>query len=125
VTPTREEPKSSSGVRGTRRGWVSPHPRLRKLRKGKVKMELYINNSWTEICASGYVAEAIAWSENGNHATIYAVGSTADEADTNLMNALRELTLTPEIFVRGDACSLTDSESPSNASGGDESETDK
>ena len=89
-------------------------------------MELYINNSWTEICASGYVAEAIAWSENGNHATIYAVGSTADEADTNLMNALCELKVLPKATVRGNACSLTDSESPDNASsGGDEVETDK
>jgi hypothetical protein len=83
-------------------------------------MELYINNSWTEICASGYVAEAIAWSENGNHATIYAVGSTADEADTRLMHALRELKVLPKAAVRGEACSLTDAASPDNASGGDE-----
>jgi 16S rRNA G1207 methylase RsmC len=89
-------------------------------------MELYINNSWTEINARGYVAEAIAWSENGNHATIYATGNTADEANTRLMNALRELNLAAEISVIGDACSLTDSESPDNASsGGDEVETDK
>ncbi len=83
-------------------------------------MELYINNNWTEICASGYVAEAIAWSENGNHATIYAVGSTADEADTRLMNALRELKVLPKAAVRGEACSLTDGASSDNASGGDE-----
>jgi hypothetical protein len=88
-------------------------------------MELYVNNSWTEINASGYVAEAIAWSENGNHVTIYAMGSTADEADTRLMNALCELKVLPKATVRGKACSLTDSESPNNASGGDEVETDK
>jgi hypothetical protein len=36
-------------------------------------MELYLNSTWTERCGnSSYVAEAIAWSENGNHATIYA-----------------------------------------------------
>jgi precorrin-6B methylase 2 len=87
-------------------------------------MKLYVNNSWTQICASGYLAEAIAWSENGNHATIYAMGSTADEADTKLMNALRELKVLSIATVRGDACSLTDSESPNNASGGDEVETD-
>jgi 16S rRNA G1207 methylase RsmC len=89
-------------------------------------MELYINNSWTETNANGYVAEAIAWSENGNHATIYATGDTAEEAHTRLMNALCELNLTAEISVIGDACSLTQSESPDNASsGGDEVETDK
>ncbi len=59
-------------------------------------MELYVNNSWTEINARGYVAEAIAWSENGNHVTLYAMGSTADEADTKLMGALCELELVPE-----------------------------
>jgi hypothetical protein len=88
-------------------------------------MELYINNSWTEINANGYVAEAIAWSENGNHATIYATGSTAAEAGTNLMNALCELKVLPKATVRGDACSLTDSENPNNPSGGDEVQTDK
>ena len=75
-------------------------------------MELYINNSWTEVNANGYVAEAIAWSENGNHATIYATGDTAEEADTRLMNALCELKVLPKATVRGDSCSLTDSESP-------------
>jgi hypothetical protein len=105
------------------KGVGSPHPRLRK---GKVKMELYVNNSWTEINARGYVAEAIAWSENGNHATIYATGSTAEEAETRLMNALCELKVLPNATVRGNACSLADSKSPNNASsGGDEVETDK
>ena len=89
-------------------------------------MDLYVNNSWTELCESGYLAEAIAWSENGNHATIYATGSTAEEAGTRLMNALCELKVLPKATVRGNACSLTDSESPNNASsGGDEVKTDK
>ena len=88
-------------------------------------MELYVNNSWTKICSSGYVAEAIAYSENGNHATIYAVGSTTNEADTRLMKALCELKVLPKATMRGDSCSLTDSESPSSASGGDGVETDK
>ena len=88
-------------------------------------MELYINHSWTKICSSGYVAEAIAYSENGNHATIYAVGSTTNEADTRLIKALCELKVLPKATVRGDSCSLTDSESPNHASGGDEVETDK
>jgi hypothetical protein len=64
-------------------------------------MELYLNSTWTERCANAsYVAEAIACSENGNHATIYATGSTADEADTKLLSALRELKLVPETTKR-------------------------
>jgi phosphotransferase system HPr-like phosphotransfer protein len=66
-------------------------------------MELYLNSTWTERCAnasSSYLAEAIAWSENGNHVSIYATGSTAEEADTKLLNALRELKLVPETAKR-------------------------
>jgi len=64
-------------------------------------MELYLNITWTERCGSAsYVAEAIAWSENGNNATIYTTGSTADEADTKLLSALRELKLVPETAKR-------------------------
>ncbi len=59
-------------------------------------MELYINSTWTEPYGDTYVAEAIAWSENGNHATIYATGSTAEEADARLLGALRELELVPK-----------------------------
>ena len=87
-------------------------------------MELYTNNEWTERYEDGYLAEAIAWSENGNHATIYATGSTVDEAARRLINALRELKLEPEVYAKGNTCPLTDSESPNNASsGGDEIET--
>jgi hypothetical protein len=65
------------------------------------KMELYLNSTWTERYgnASSYVAQAIACSGNGNHATIYAMGSTADEADTKLLGALRELKLAPEATI--------------------------
>jgi hypothetical protein len=64
-------------------------------------MELYLNSTWTERYGnSSYQAEAIAWSENGNHATICATGSTADEADAKLLNALRELKLVPETAKR-------------------------
>ncbi len=59
-------------------------------------MELYINNRWTECYGNSYIAEAIAWSENGNHATISSVGITAEEADAKLVGALRELNLMPE-----------------------------
>jgi hypothetical protein len=61
-------------------------------------MELYINRNWTERSAdaSSYVAEAIACSEEGNHATIFARGITAEEANAKLEGALRELLLIPE-----------------------------
>jgi hypothetical protein len=59
-------------------------------------MELYINNRWTECYGNSYVAEAIAWSETGNHASIYTTGVTAEEANTRLLNALRELDLIPQ-----------------------------
>jgi hypothetical protein len=63
-------------------------------------MELYINSSWTQCYENGCVAEAIAWSENGNHATIYTMGITAQEADAKLMGALGELHLVPETSVK-------------------------
>jgi hypothetical protein len=64
-------------------------------------MELYLNSTWTERCGnSSYVAEAVAWSENGNHATIYATGITADEADTKLLGALHELKLVPQATTK-------------------------
>ena len=62
-------------------------------------MELYINNTWTECYGNSYSAEAIAWSENGNHATICATGGTAEEADARLMGAMRELKLILGTYV--------------------------
>ena len=59
-------------------------------------MELYIDSAWTERYEDLHVAEAIAYSENGNHATIYASGITAEEAYAKLRGALRELELMPE-----------------------------
>ena len=66
-------------------------------------MELYINNSWTERYGNAYIAEAIACSENGNHATIYTTGATAKEAEAKLVGALRELKLMPEMSKKPDA----------------------
>ncbi len=63
-------------------------------------MELYVNRDWTECYADTYIAEAIAWSENGNHATIYAQGASAEEAGARLMGALRELKLMPETATK-------------------------
>jgi hypothetical protein len=63
-------------------------------------MELYVNSNWTERYANSYIAEAIAWSENGNHATIYATGITGEAADTKLMGALRELKLSSNHSLR-------------------------
>ncbi len=62
-------------------------------------MELYINKQWTECYSKSYIAEAIAWSENGNHATIYTTGVTAKEADAKLVDAMRELKLIPGTSV--------------------------
>ena len=66
-------------------------------------MELYLNTNWTGWYANTYIAEAIAWSEHGNHATISTTGITAEEADVKLQSALRELKLLPNttIKVRG------------------------
>jgi hypothetical protein len=65
-------------------------------------MELYINDTWTERYADTYIAEAVAWSENGNHATIYTTGTTAQEANAKLEGALRELKLLPETPVKAE-----------------------
>jgi len=59
-------------------------------------MELYLNSTWIKRYGDNYVAEAVAWSENGNHATIYAMGITADEANAKLLGALHELKLMTE-----------------------------
>ena len=59
-------------------------------------MELYLHTNWTGCYANVYVAEAIAWSENDNHATICTTGSTAQEANDKLTGALGELGLRPE-----------------------------
>ena len=67
------------------------------LREEVRQMELHINNSWTERYGNAHIAQAIAWSENGNHATIYTVGPTAKEANAKLIGALRELKLIPEM----------------------------
>ena len=68
-------------------------------------MELYINNKWTECYGNSYIAEAIAWSENGNHATFYTTSATAEEANAKLIGALRELKLIPETSVADECCS--------------------
>ncbi len=64
-------------------------------------MNLYINTNWTGRYANVYIAEAIAWSENGNHATISTTGSTAQEADAKLKGALHELNLLPHTTIKG------------------------
>ena len=60
-------------------------------------MELYLNTNWTGCYANTYIAEAIACSENGNHATISTTGSTAEEANAKHVGALGELGLRPEV----------------------------
>ena len=66
-------------------------------------MELYVNSTWTERYENAYVAEAIAWSENGNHATIYTMGISVEQADAKLMSALRELKLMPEASLKSES----------------------
>ncbi len=66
-------------------------------------MELYLNNEWTECHGNSYIAEAIAWSENGNHAAIYTTGATAEEANGKLVGALRELELVPETSMKDES----------------------
>ena len=63
-------------------------------------MELYVNSNWTKCYANAYIAEAIAWSESGNHAAIYTTGVTAKEADDKLEGALRELKLIPDTSIK-------------------------
>ena len=64
-------------------------------------MQLYLNTNWTGCYANAYIAEAIAWSENGNHATISTTGSTAEEANAKLQGALGELNLLPKTTIKG------------------------
>jgi hypothetical protein len=63
-------------------------------------MEMYLNKNWTERYGNAYIAEAIACSENANHATIYTVGITPEEADAKLIEALRELKLIPDLSLK-------------------------
>jgi len=63
-------------------------------------MEMYVNKNWTECYGNAYFAEAIVWSENGNHAAIYTTGTTAKEADDKLQGALRELKLIPDMTTK-------------------------
>jgi hypothetical protein len=72
-------------------------------KQGVRHMELYTNTNWTGSYANAYIAEAIAWSENGNHATISTTGSTAEEANVRLVGALRELNLLSKTVIEG-AC---------------------
>jgi hypothetical protein len=72
-------------------------------REGVKQMELYINNSWTERYGNTHIAQAIAWSENGHHATIYTKSLTTEKADAKLRGALRELKLMPETPKQPDA----------------------
>jgi len=77
------------------------------------KMELYVNSTWTKCYGNAYVAEAIAWSESGNHATIYTLGVTAEEADAKLAGALRQLKLVPEASsAKGDSEVKTENPGP-------------
>ncbi len=83
---------------------MPPNIRHKADKKEAAELELYINRAWTEYYGNAYVAEAIAWSDRGYHATIFTSGITADEAYSKLLSALREMGLIPE--------APTESESP-------------
>ena len=71
------------------------------IRAGARRMELYFNTGWTKCYGDNYyIAEAIIWSPNGNHASIYTTGPTAEEADAKLVGALSELKIVPETFMK-------------------------
>ena len=70
-------------------------------RKAVRQMELYLNTNWTGCYANAYIAEAIACSKNGNHATISTTGSTAEEANAKLVGVLRELNLLSKTAIKG------------------------
>ena len=71
------------------------------IREGAGRMELYINTEWTKCYGENYyIAEAVVWSPNGNHASIYTTGLTAEEADAKLVGALSELNLVPKAFPK-------------------------
>ena len=71
------------------------------IREGARRMELYFNTGWTKCYGENYyIAEAIIWSPNGNHASIYTTGLTAEEADAKLVGALSELNLVPKAFPK-------------------------
>jgi hypothetical protein len=56
-------------------------------------MEIYVNDDWTVAYGPSYVAEALAWSDSGNHVTVYAVGPSAQRANEKLHAGLAELGL--------------------------------
>jgi len=104
--------------------------RRQKMKKTaeEVKVELYTNSAWTQRRDNVYVAEAVAWSKNGNHATIYTTGASADEAETKLTGALRELELAPQApkrrMVRGNMPPTPHSTRHNREQGGETPRTD-
>jgi hypothetical protein len=68
--------------------------------EGARQVDLYLNTEWIKGYENAYIAEAIAWSENGDHAAIYTTDSTGQGANDRLMGALYEPNLTPEKSVK-------------------------
>ncbi len=65
-------------------------------------MELYVNSTWTAPARNPPLAAARAWSQYRTPASIYTMGGTAEEADTKLISALRELRLMPQTAIKED-----------------------
>jgi hypothetical protein len=63
-------------------------------------MKPYVNNNWTVFTETAYVAEAFVCSENGNYASIYTTGDSAEEANDKLRGVLHELKLMPQTAIK-------------------------
>jgi hypothetical protein len=58
-------------------------------------MSVYINNTWVHRQGSHWIAEAIAFSENGNDVTISACHDSPQLAYKKLVAGMKELRLVP------------------------------
>jgi hypothetical protein len=58
-------------------------------------MSVYINNTWVHRQGYHWIAEAIAFSENGNDVTIAACHNSPELAYKRLVAGMKELRLVP------------------------------
>lgn len=58
-------------------------------------MSLYINDTWVHRQGCHWIAEAIAFSENGNNVTISACHDSPELAYRRLVTGMKELGLVP------------------------------
>ncbi len=58
-------------------------------------MSVYINDTWVYQYDNCWVAEAVAFSENGNHVTISSCHDSPELAHKKLIAGMKELRLVP------------------------------